>query len=146
MPTIDTTNYGSDLSTYANPASGIADLDPTFTVISGPRVVVERIARKLMTPTGSMLKAGWGFDLRSVLQSSLTSAQVNQLRGILQDQIEQEPEVDSVDLRIDYTLQLRRMDITGTLTLITGEEFPLVFIITPELVQPIIDDITGVTA
>ncbi len=145
MATIDTTNYGSDLSTYADVQSGIADLDPTFSVISGPRVVVERIARKLMTPTGSMLKAGWGFDLRSVLQSSLTSAQINQLRGILADQIEQEPEVDSVDLRIDYSLQLRRMEITGILTLITGEEFPLVYIITPDTVQPIIDDIIGVT-
>lgn len=139
----EATDYGSDLSTYADPNTGVADLDPTFTVISGPRIVVERIARKLMTPTGSMFKQGWGIDLREALQGSLTPGQIGQLRGTIADQITQEPEVESVDLTIDYTLQQRRLIITGQITLITGQVFPLVLVITPDNIQPIFDDITS---
>lgn len=138
------TDYGTDLSTYMDPSSGVPDLDPTFAIISGPRVVIERVARKLMTPTGSMLKAGWGFDMRSVLQSSLTPAQIGQLRGIVSDQINQEPEVESCSVSIAYTIQGKRIDITGQVTLLTGVTFPLVYVVTPETVQPIFDDIAGV--
>src|ERR1700753_3422584 len=134
------TDYGSDFSTYANPASGIADLDPTWQVITGPLVVVQRIARKLMTPTGSMLKAGWGYDLRSALQGSLTPAQIGALRGIIADQVSTEPEVDDVAVTITYTLQVKQLDIVVLVTLITGESFPLVFTLTPDRVQAVVND------
>lgn len=136
------TDYGSDVSTYQDINSGIADLDPNFTVIRGPRVVVERVARKLITPTGSMLKAGWGYDLRAVLQASLTSAQIGQLRGIIADQIREEPEVSDASVEIDYTLQLKRLAITAIITLIGGEIFPLVFVLTPGNVQVVVGDMT----
>lgn len=136
------TDYGSDVSTYQDINSGIADLDPNFTVIRGPRVVVERVARKLITPTGSMLKAGWGYDLRAVLQASLTSAQIGQLRGIIADQIREEPEVSDASVEIDYTLQLKRLAITVIITLIGGEIFPLVFVLTPGNVQVVVGDMT----
>lgn len=133
-------DYGSDLSTYANPASGIADLDPSWAVIVGPLVVIQRIARKLMTPTGSMLKPGWGYDLRSALQGSLTPAQIGALRGIIADQVSQEPEVDEAVVTINYTLQVKTLEIVVLITLITGEEFPLVFKLTPDRVQAVADD------
>ena len=136
------TDYGSDVSTYQDINSGIADLNPNFTVIRGPRVVVERVARKLITPTGSMLKAGWGYDLRAVLQASLTSAQIGQLRGIIADQIREEPEVSDASVDIDYTLQLKRLAITAIITLIGGEIFPLVFVLTPGNVQVVVGDMT----
>ena len=136
------TDYGSDVSTYQDINSGIADLDPNFTVIRGPRVVVERVARKLITPTGSMLKAGWGYDLRAVLQASLTSAQIGQLRGIIADQIREEPEVSDASVDIDYTLQLKCLAITAIITLIGGEIFPLVFVLTPGNVQVVVGDMT----
>lgn len=136
------TDYGSDVSTYQDINSGIADLDPNFTVIRGPRVVVERVARKLITPTGSMLKAGWGYDLRAVLQASLTSAQIGQIRGIIADQIREEPEVSDASVEIDYTLQLKRLAITAIITLIGGEIFPLVFVLTPGNVQVVVGDMT----
>ncbi len=133
-------DYGSDLSTYANPASGVADLDPTWQVITGPLVVIQRVARKLMTPTGSMLKQGWGYDLRAVLQASLTAAQIGAIRGIIEDQVTQEPEVESAAVTITYTLQVKRLDIVVLITLITGETFPLVFKLTPDRVQAVVDD------
>jgi hypothetical protein len=138
----NTTDYGTDLTTYAA-GNGQADLDPTFAVISGPRVVIERVARKLMTPTGSMLKPGWGYDLRSVLQSSLTPAQIGALRGTIADQITQEPEVDSANVSVSYTIQGKQLQVTGQITLLSGVTFPLVLIVTPTNVQPIFDDITG---
>lgn len=137
----DTSGYGSDLSTFADPASGQADLDPTWQVISGPLVVIQRIARKLMTPTGMMLKPGWGYDLRSLLQSSLTPAQIGAVRGIISEQVSEEPEVDSVQVTISYTLQLRTLEIV-VLTTLKGDEtpFPLVFTLTPDKVSAIIND------
>lgn len=136
------TDYGSDVSTYQDPNTGVADLDPNFTVIRGPRVVIERVARKLITPTGSMLKAGWGFDLRAVLQQSLTPAQIGQLRGIIADQIQQEPEVESTDVTINYTLQVKRLEITALVTLLGGITFPLVFTLTPNNTSFVIGDMT----
>lgn len=143
MAVTATTDYGSDLSTFADVASGVADLDPTFTQKSGPIIVVERIARKLMTPTGSRLKQGWGYDLREVLQGSPTAAEVAQLRGIITDQILDEPEVSDVDFEIDYQLANRTMTLRGIITLVTDQEFPLVLVITPDAVQPIFEDISN---
>jgi hypothetical protein len=127
-----TTDYGSDLSTFADVQSGIADLDPTFAVISGPRVVIERIARKLMTPTGSMLRAGWGYDLRAHLQDSMTAGSIGALQGIIQGQIEEEQEVESSAVAVTYSLETRTLTVTARIVLVTGETFDMVFTLTPD--------------
>lgn len=53
--------FGFDISTFP-------DLDPRFRLISGPRVVVEAIARRLTTPRGSLLSdSDYGWDVRQLL-------------------------------------------------------------------------------
>jgi len=132
------TDYGSDLSTFTSP-DGSADLDPNFARIKGARVVIERLARKVQTPTGSMFKAGWGYDLRDLLQASLTPAGVAAVQGELQRQCEDEEEVASADATINFTQGV--MTITIRVILNTDEVFDLVFVITEEKVVTIINAI-----
>ncbi|TXH56862.1 MAG: hypothetical protein E6Q97_05560, partial [Desulfurellales bacterium] len=50
---------------------GTADLDISFTPISGPRAVAEHVARRLISPPGSYDDPDWGFDINSWLNANL---------------------------------------------------------------------------
>lgn len=64
--------YGSDLSTFSGSGNSIG-LDPLGTPITGPRVVLEAVARRLMTPRGSLPGfPQYGFDLMGLLGKRLT--------------------------------------------------------------------------
>ena len=61
-------DYGTDIST-------LPDLDPTFTPISGPRVVAESLARIYTTPQGSdSWHPDYGRDLRRFLNARMDAA------------------------------------------------------------------------
>ena len=63
--------YGSDLSTFQ--VDGV-DLDPIMPLITGPRVVLEACARRLMTPRGSLLSApDYGYDLLGKLSGRMSA-------------------------------------------------------------------------
>lgn len=130
------TDYGTSFSTFTNP-DGSADLDPNFAKISGPRVIIERIARKLMTPTGSMFRAGWGYDVRDLLQGSPTPAEVAAAQGEIKKQCEDEEEVSAVTV----TVNLRKdqvLSIEVVIALNTDQTFSLVFTLTADKVQVVI--------
>jgi len=135
------TNYGTDISTFTSP-DGRADLDPNFTKISGARVPLERLARKLQTPGGSMLKAGWGYDVRDLLQGSLTPAEVAAAAGEIEQQCLDEEEVSTVNVDIPPLGPDRTLRITIRVELAEGEVFDLIFVLTPDNVQTIINAIT----
>lgn len=62
MTTVD---LGSDISTFAG-LLGAVDFDPLFPEMTGARVALEGIARRLSTPRGSLGFAGlpdYGYDL-----------------------------------------------------------------------------------
>jgi hypothetical protein len=64
--------YGSDISTFAG-ADGSIDIDPLFRPITGPRVVLECVARRLMTPSGTCPGAdAMGYDLMGLLGKRMT--------------------------------------------------------------------------
>ena len=74
------TDFGSDISTFP-------DLDPTFTLITGNRVVAEAIARRWTTSAGTYLpdpSYGWNatqllnVELSPVAQSSAINALVSE--------------------------------------------------------------------
>lgn len=132
------TDYGSDLSTFTSP-DGSADLDPNFARIAGARVVIERLARKLQTTTGSMFKAGWGFDVRDLLQAALTPAGVAAVQGEVQRQCEDEEEVASADATVNLVNGV--LTITVRVVLNVDVVFDLVFTITEEKVTTIINAI-----
>jgi hypothetical protein len=62
-----TTDYGSDLA-------GIDDLDPMAAEVNGRPLLMQRLARRLMTPPGGSIDApNDGYDVREELNNDLAS-------------------------------------------------------------------------
>lgn len=99
-------DYGTDVSTFLN-----GDLDPSFTIISGPQVVVEAIARRLTTPQGSLISdPTYGFDVRELLHADLDRRAEARVIGQIRSQVESDERIltSSVSLtRSGETLAIR---------------------------------------
>lgn len=94
-------NPGKDYSTFFR-ADGLPDMDLSFLEIQGARVVLELIARRLITPPGMMDDPEYGIDLRTYLNAGLLSGEL----GILEAAIRAEAlKVEGVDdARVTATL------------------------------------------
>ena len=102
MPVRD--RLGTELSTFG--AGGSLGLDPTFTVISGPRVVAENVARRWLTPLGTLPGdeddvADFGFDVRSFLGAKLTPLAKARLRDQLVRQALKDERVKNADVTVE---------------------------------------------
>lgn len=99
-------DYGTDISTFLN-----GDLDPAFTVISGPQVVVEAVARRLLTPQGSLISdPAYGYDVRWLLHADLDRKAEARAIGAMRAQVEADERIlsSSVSLtRIGESLAIR---------------------------------------
>ena len=60
---------------------GSADLDASWTPITGVRAVLEHIARRLITPPGMYDDPEYGFDLNSWLNASLLPQELDSLEA-----------------------------------------------------------------
>lgn len=59
------TDFGIDVSC-------VADIDPTFALVSGRRALAQALARRLSTPRGGLFYDGtYGYDLRSQLNAAV---------------------------------------------------------------------------
>ena len=76
-----TVDLGTDISTPA-----ALDIDPSFATVSGATCLAQALARRLVTPRGTLLDdAGYGTDLRSYLNDSRTATtRVRAARGARQ--------------------------------------------------------------
>lgn len=122
MATPSTDQYGRDLA-------GVADVDQLFMEIEGDDAMVEALARRLITPRGTLIDDDdYGLDLRSYINrkmsepelAALPSAVANELRkdeGVLDvscvlttfdvgQLIELEIEVDRGDGPLQFTFAL----------------------------------------
>src|SRR5688500_17678068 len=85
QPTLD---FGTDLSTFAG-ADGAIDVNPLGTLISGPRIALEGIARRLSTPRGALTYAGlpdYGYDLMALAAKRMSPlAQMRAAAAIQQE-------------------------------------------------------------
>lgn len=87
-------DFGTDISTFP-------DLDPAFTVISGPRVVVEALARRLTTPRGSLVSdPDYGFDTRQLLHLDLSPREEARVLAQMQAQLEADERVLSASVQL----------------------------------------------
>lgn len=74
----DSRGYAVTLTTFHN---GSVDIDGTGATISGPRTVLEGVARRLMTPRGFFARwPNYGFDLRSRVGARVGSLGLARLR------------------------------------------------------------------
>lgn len=118
--------YGTDVSTYVV-TDGTAGLDPRFAEISGERVVLERVARRLETRAGSLPGApDFGFDLVDLLGKRIESATAKaRLRARIREQILRDPGVLGVsELELEqvsgsqWSLTVRLQLVTGSVRMV----------------------------
>ena len=87
-------DFGTDISTFP-------DLDPSFSVVTGPRVVVEAVARRLTTPRGSLIgDEEYGFDLRQLLHLDLSQRDEARVLAQLRAQAEADERVLGATVRL----------------------------------------------
>jgi hypothetical protein len=107
---------------------GAADLDISFTPISGPRAVAEHVARRLISPPGSYDDPDWGFDINSWLNANLLPQDLDAFEAAVRNEVLAVEGVDSAE--ITTTLD----DVAGLvcvveMTLSDEDEYELVFVL-----------------
>ncbi len=107
---------------------GAADLDISFTPISGPRAVAEHVARRLISPPGSYDDPDWGFDINSWLNANLLPQDLDAFEAAVRNEVLDVEGVD--DAEITTTLD----DVAGLvcvveMTLSNEDEYELVFVL-----------------
>ena len=107
---------------------GAADLDISFTPISGPRAVAEHVARRLISPPGSYDDPDWGFDINSWLNANLLPQDLDAFEAAVRNEVLAVEGVDSAE--ITTTLD----DVAGLvcvveMTLSDADAYELVFVL-----------------
>ncbi len=105
MPTVD---LGIDLSSFQGD-DGAPDIDPLGPPMTGERVALEGIARRLNTPAGSLFHAGlddYGFDIMSLAGKAMSPVAIKRAELRIQQEAEKEQGV------IGVTATITRADLT----------------------------------
>lgn len=84
---------GQDFSTFAR-SDGLPDMDLSWLPIVGGRVLLEAVARRLITAPGMMDDPEYGIDLRTYLNATLLQGDVNVLQAAIRAEA---LKVDGVD-------------------------------------------------
>lgn len=114
-----TTSLGIDIAT-----PGAADLDPYFSLVSEGRCLCEALARRLVTPRGSLLNSpGCGYDLRQWVNADLDAGDLREIERAAAEECRADERVD--DAYIDATFSDDRLSIVGTVTTVSGRVFRL---------------------
>lgn len=91
---------------------GQADLDASFTPISGPRAVLEHVARRLISPPGSYDDPDYGFDINTWLNASLLSQELDALTSAVRN------EAQAVEGVLSATVEASLDTVTGLVVLV----------------------------
>lgn len=117
------TDYGTDVSTFAGFG---CDLDPTFALITGPRVVAEQVARGLVDL------------LQGALNASMDDTAVRVIRAAVENLAVEDERVSSASAEVAFTFATKTLTCALRLGLIEGETFSLVLNISAVSVDMII--------
>ena len=109
-------------------AGGAADLDISFTPISGPRAVAEHVARRLISPPGSYDDPDWGFDINSWLNANLLPQDLDAFEAAVRNEVLAVEGVDSAEITttLDSTVGLV---CVVEMTLSDADAYELVFVL-----------------
>lgn len=112
----DDTDYGSDCSTYVN-----GDLDPTFTLLTGRRIVAEAVLRRWETPNGSLpWDTNAGLDVRAWVNEAIDDRDVYELRRLMEAEAEKDERVFSCTVTINPLLRENRLRIESVIETADG--------------------------
>lgn len=117
------TDYGTDV--YC-----VQDLDPYFSLVSGAEGVAQALARRLQTPQGGLLTdPSYGYDLRALVNASLTAADLLAAQSAIEYQCLLDQRVDSVEVQITVVAEVAIVTVDPIL--VDGETFTLTFELSP---------------
>lgn len=134
--------YGVTLWTGVN-QFGQLDVDPTGVLVTGINLVAQRLVLRQTTPLGSCADAPNDcFDLRDWLSSGMTDAQVAQLPGQVQAELQKDAAVQSASVSLTFTPSTSTLVLTENVQSAAGP-FALVLTVTPSQVTFVVSQITG---
>lgn len=118
----DFVDFGSDVSTFSGDPP---DVDPTFSPLTGVRVMLEAIGRRLTTPLGTLPEdSEYGYDVTQLINADLGVADIFRHQALIAAQCAADERVLSATATIvvnpDFSLT-----ITVSISLASGT-FPLV--------------------
>lgn len=103
------TDFGTDISCYP-------DLDPLGTLVSGNTALAQAIARRLITPRGSLFyDTNYGTDLRLYLNEGMTNEAQSRIKSAIEAECAKDERVSSVTADVVYSSAARTLAITITL-------------------------------
>lgn len=110
------TDYGSDFQ-------AVEDLDSRLTLVTGPAVVAQAVARRLQVPRGGLWYApDYGTDLRAYLLAPVRSRFA--LVAAIEAEATKDERVQSAKATVAFDGD--RAEVTVTLELVDGRTFDLV--------------------
>jgi phage baseplate assembly protein W len=123
--------FGLDVSTFRGGAPG---LDPTFELQDGPINVVEVVARRFLTPNGTLEgDPDFGHDIRQYIQARQNAITRARARAALRSEAMKEQRVRECAVEITYVGNV--MKVTAIVTVDAGGVFSLT-ISASELAKP----------
>lgn len=119
-------NYGHDLFC-------VTDLDPGMIEVDGRVCLAQAIARRLMTPRGTLIDdANYGYDLTAFLNDDVDASTINRMQGQIVAECMKDERVVGATATVVYTAQ--QLIVTISLTDGVGP-FPLVLAVSAVTVQ-----------
>lgn len=119
------TDYGTGVASLSTAEGGL-DLDPYFRKITGPAVVLYAVARRFVTPRGSLWWApDAGFDLRGRLMDGVRQQDIERLASLIATEAERDERVLNAEVTVVFDAAVEALTVTMNLTLADGV-FPLV--------------------
>ncbi len=117
--------YGSDISTFAADGEDGFGLDPLMAPITGPAVVLEACARRLMTRRGSLRGApDYGYDLTTRIGARVSAVGLERMKAAIEAELEKDERVKRAKVTKftrdgeTYRLTIGIVLATGSFTLV----------------------------
>lgn len=115
------TDYGSDISVFP-------DLDASFALRTGPHVVGEAVARRLITARGSLFyDPQYGFDTRMILNDAVPASRLGVIAAQIESEALKDERVQACSATLTQNVQAGTLRIQVLLTLASG---PFQFVLT----------------
>lgn len=107
-------DFGTDISSTP-------DLDPTFTLICGNRVVGEAITRRLTTPRGTLaFYPDYGIDIRLWLNESMDAATLAECAQAVETECKKDERINSIKSEVSFIYATGRLQISLAVTTSDG--------------------------
>jgi hypothetical protein len=103
--------------------SGILDIDPALTVVSGPRCLAEALARRLTTPKGRLLgDPDYGHDLRQYLNAAIVDTA--QIANAIEIECLKDERVQGVTASVTFDAATQTITANIIVKISDAESFP----------------------